>query len=126
MMYGLSKAGFKTISESIRAYTTCILSAQLAAHAIIVGSTASALGAQAEFLKALESYIMRPKDIGADITHCQNILSDANSTLNFPLAPGLYLILSDLSLKTDLMREYNNALLQAPPSAFGLVGKSMG
>ena len=82
-MAGLSKTGFKAISESLRAYTTCILAAQLAAQATIVGSIASAFDAQVEFLKALESYIMRPKDFGAEITRSQNILSNANSSFNF-------------------------------------------
>ena len=127
MMYDLSKVGFKPVPESIIAITTCILLAQLAACATIVVSTAGTLNIQAEFLKALESYIMRHiKDFSADITRYQNILSNANSTLNFAIAPGFNLIPSDLSLKTDPMREYNNALLQAPPSAFELVANIKG
>ena len=65
--------------------------------------------------------LMRPKGFCVDIKQYQNILSNANSTLNFDLAPGLYLNPSDLTLKPDLMREYNIDLLQTPASAFGLV-----
>ena len=56
LMYGLSKVGFKAIFESITAYATCILTAQLASRETIVSSTACVLDAEAEFLNTLESY----------------------------------------------------------------------
>ena len=64
---------------------------------------------------------MSPKDCCAYNRCYQNISSNANGALNFDLAPGFCLTPSDLALNTDPMRGYNNELLEAQPSAFGLV-----
>ena len=118
---GLTAAGLKAISEPIHAYTICVLLAQLSSRSTIVGTNASTLDAQPEIVNTVEVHIKRPIDLSADIARYQSILSNASSHLNFALAPGLYLIPQDLALKTDSTFEYNNKLLQAPPSAFGTV-----
>ena len=105
---GLTAAGFKAISNSIYAYTICVLSAQLSARSTIVGNSAVALDGQAEFVNALETHIKSPIDLSADIARFQSILSNASSHLNFALGPGLYLMPQDLALETDSTLECNN------------------
>ena len=80
---GLIAAGFEAISESIRAYTVCVLPAQLFARITMVGNTSATLDAQAEFVNALKTVKNKSVDLSADIGRYQNILSNVSSFLNF-------------------------------------------
>ena len=103
---GLTAAGLKAISESIRAYTIWVLSAQLFKRITIIGTSAAALDAKAEFVNALKAQNKKTN------RSFKSMLSNASSHLKFALAPGLHLIPQDFALKTDSTHEYNDELFQ--------------
>ena len=109
---GFTDVGLLRISESIRAYAYLILSSQASAGSGIVGNTASALTAQSAFLNNFEDIVNRRVDIREDIKHYQDTLSYTSSKVDYSVGRGIYMLLSDMNLKSRSGTVgYNNRIL---------------
>ena len=96
---GLTDAGLRKISESVRAFRYLILSSQASARSGIFGNTASVLTAQSAFLNNFENVVNRRVDIREDIKHYQDTLSYASSKVNHSMGQNIYMLHSDMNLK---------------------------
>ena len=112
---GFTKQGLYMISESVMMYVYLILSSQASSRSNIIGNKANALTTQQVFLNTFEDIINRETDIQSDIKRYQDVLNNANSEVNFSVGENLYMLLSDMSLKLDKIRDYNNKILIAKP-----------
>ena len=90
---GFTNVGLLRISESVRAYTYLILSAQASARSSIVANMASALTAQNNF----EDIVNRRVDIMEDIKRYQDTLSYASSKVNYSVGENIYMLPSDMT-----------------------------
>ena len=99
---GFNDVGLLRISESVRAYTYLILSSQASARSSIVGNSASSLTAQSAFLYNFENVVNRRVDIREDIKRYQDTLSYASSKVDYSVGEHLYMLPSDMTLKTRL------------------------
>ena len=97
---GFTDVGLLRISESIRAYAYPILSFQAPARSSIVGNSASALTAQSAFLNNFENVVNRRVDIWEDIKRYQDTLSYALSKVDYSVGEHLYMLPSDMTLKS--------------------------
>jgi hypothetical protein len=95
----LTYQGIVRLNDSIRTYVYCILGAQAETRSAIMGSFGTELDAQKEFLKLLDDSINQHVD-----THVK---------LDYIIAPGLYIIGSDMILKVGTIENYNNNILIA-------------
>ena len=112
---GFTKQGLYMISESVMMYVYLILSSQASSRSNIIGNKANALTTQQVFLNTFEDIINRETDIQSDIKRYQDVLNNANSEVNFSVGEGLYMLPSDMTLKLDKIRDYNNKILIAKP-----------
>ena len=112
---GFTKQGLYMISESVMMYVYLILSSQASSRSNIIGNKANALTTQQVFLIHFEDIINRETDIQSDIKRYQDVLNNANSEVNFSVGENLYMLPSDMSLKLDKIRDYNNKILIAKP-----------
>ena len=109
---GFTDVGLLRISESVRAYAYLILSSQASARSSIIGNLASALTAQSSFLNNFENVVNRKVDIREDIKRYQDALSYASSKVDYSIGENLFMLPSDMELrsKTGTVR-YNNKIL---------------
>ena len=98
--HGFSKYGLEKISESIRAYSYLVLTSQAAARHGILGDTAPALAAQRIFYDNLEDVVNKAVSVEADIGRYQSTLKYASSRLDYSVGRGLYMLPSDMLLKS--------------------------
>ena len=109
---GFTDVGLLRISESVRAYAYLILSSQASARSSIVGNTSSVLTAQSAFLNNFENVVNRRVDIRKDIKRYQDTLSYAFSKVNHSMGQNIYMLPSDMNLKTKTGTVgYNNKIL---------------
>ena len=109
---GFTDIGLLRILESVRAYAYLIFSSQASARSGIVGNTASALTAQSAFLNNFEDIVNRRVDIKEDIKHYQDTLSHASSKVDYSVGEHLYMLSSEMTLKSRLgIVGYNNKIL---------------
>ena len=104
----LTQAGIVRLNDSIRTYVYCILSAQAETRTAIIGSFGTDLDAQKQFTKLLEDSINQHADIPSSISRYQKALSDTHTRLDYVIAPGLYIMGSDMVLKIGIIENYNN------------------
>ena len=97
---GFTDIGLLRISESFRAYAYLILSSQASARSSIVGNTGSALTPQSAFLNNFEEKVNQKVDVREDIKCYQNTLSYASSKVNYSVREHLYMLPSDMTLKS--------------------------
>ena len=109
---GFTDVGLLKISESVRAYTSLILSSQASVRSGIAGNTGSTLTAQKAFLNNFEDILNRRVNIREDIKHYQDTLSYASSKVDHSVGENIYMLPSNLNLniKTGTAR-YNNKIL---------------
>ena len=109
---GFTDVGLLRRSESVRAYAYLILSSQASARSGIVGNTASALTGQSAFLDNFENVVNCRVDIWEDIKRYQDALSYASSKVDYSVGLGIYVLPSDMNLKTKTGTVgYNNKIL---------------
>ena len=109
---GFTDVGLYRISESVRAYAYLILSSQASARPGIVGNTVSALTAQSAFLDNFENIVNQRVDIREDIKRYQDTLSYASSKVDYIMGESIYMLPSDMSLKSKTGTVgYNNKIL---------------
>ena len=97
---GFTDVGLLRILKSVRAYAYLILSSQASARSSIVGNTVTALTAQSAFLNNFENVVNHRVDIREDIERYQDTLSYASSKVNYSVGENLYMLPSDMNLKS--------------------------
>ena len=111
--HGFTKYGLEKISESIRAYSYLILSSQAAARHGILGITAQSLAAQRIFYDNLEDVVNKAVSLEVDIGRFQSTLKYASSRLDYSVGRGLYMLPSDMLLKSlnRVIEGYNDEIV---------------
>ena len=107
---GFTDVGLLKISESVRAYAYLILSSQASTRSSIVGNSASSLTAQSAFSNNFENVVNRRVDIQEDIKRYQDALSYASSKVDYSVGENLFMLPSELKIKTGTVG-YNNKIL---------------
>ena len=107
---GLTRQGIEMLSESVRVYVYCLLTAQSSTRSNIIGNTAPNFEAQKLFSKEVEYFVKRDMLLHEDIRRYQDILLNARSSVEYSLGEGIYLLPSDLQLKVGVKRGYNDKL----------------
>ena len=113
---GLTRHGVEMLSESVRVYVYCLLTAQSSTRSNIIGNTAPNFEAQKLFAKEVEDFVKRDMLLHEDIRRYENILSNARSAVDYSLGEGIYMLPSDLQLKVSVKQGFSDKLK---------VGKSM-
>ena len=109
---GFTDVGLFKISESARAYAYLILSSQASAGSGIVGNTASALTAQSAFLNNFENVVNRRVNVQEDSKRYQDTLSYASSKVDYSVGGSIYMLPSEMNLKSGGGTVgYNNKIL---------------
>jgi hypothetical protein len=99
----LTLAGIVRLNDSIGTYVYCILEARTA----IIRSFGTELDTQKQFLKLLEDSINQHTDIPTSIiARYQKSISDTHVKLDYIIAPGLYIIGSDMIIKVGTIENY--------------------
>ena len=113
---GLTTLGLQKISESVRDYAYLILTSQTSMRGPIVGHEVRNLDAQQVFLNNFENIINRRVDISEDIQRFQKTLQYTRSKVDYAVAEYVYMLPSDMNLRTGNVRNYNNKILISSPS----------
>jgi len=109
---GLTKAGQARLNQSIEAFVYCILGSQVNTRSSIIGTSGSATETQQEFSTLFESAIIE-NDISKSIQRYQMAIQEAKVRLDLAIAPGCWLIPSNLVINTQSIIGYNNKLQKA-------------
>ena len=107
---GLTKQGVEMLSESIRVYVYCLLTAQSSTRSNIIGNTAPNFEAQKLFAKEVEDFVKRDMLLHEDIRRYESILSNARSPVDFSFGVGIYMLPSDLQLKVARKQNFSDKL----------------
>ena len=107
---GLTRQGVEMLSESIRVYVYCLLTAQSSTRTNIIGNTAPNFEAQKLFGKEVEDFVKRDMLLHEDIRRYEGILSNARSAVDFSLGEGIYMLPSDLQLKVVKKQGFSDKL----------------
>lgn len=106
---GFTQAGVERLNDSIRTYVWAILGAQTQTRSNIIGE-GMAFDAQKQFLANLEDAISAPVNLPSAVKRYQDVLQYAGSELNYVFGIGLYMAPSDMSLKVESVKGYNNKI----------------
>ena len=107
---GLTRQGVEMLSESIRVYVYCLLSAQSSVRSNVIGNTGPNFEAQKLFAKQVEDFVKRDMLLHEDVRRYEAILSNARSAVNFSLGEGIYMMPSDLQLKVVKKQGFSDKL----------------
>jgi len=118
---GLTKPGLSRLNQSIEAFVYCLLGSQVDTRSSIIGSSSgSAIETQTVFLQLFESLIVE-RDISKSIQRYQMAVQEAKQKLDFAIAPGLWLLPSNMIINTQSVIGFNNKLQKATADMkFGL------
>ena len=109
---GLTRAGLGRLNRSLEAFVYCVIGAQVNVRMSIVGNSGSAVEAQQEFLTLFESSVIE-ENISKSTQRYQLAVQEAKLRVDLAVAPGLWLIPSELIINTESVTGYNNKLLKA-------------
>ena len=90
----------------------CVLGAQVNIRSGIVGDSGGAVEAQQEMLKLFESAVVE-EDLATSVQRYQLAVQEAKLRLDLAIAPGIWLIPSNLVINTESIVGYNNELQKA-------------
>ena len=110
--HGLTKAGLGRINRSVEAFVYCILGAQVNTRNSIVGNGGGATETQEEFKALFESSVKENK-ISNSIQNYQKSVQETKLRLDLAVAPGVWLMPSNLIINTESVIGYNNNLKMA-------------
>ena len=113
---GLTTLGLQKLSESVRDYAYLILTSQTSTRGPIIGHEARNLDAQRMFLNTFENIVNRRVNIPEDIQRFQKTLQYAGSKVDYAIGEFVYMLPSDMNLRTGNVRNYNNKILISSPS----------
>ena len=108
---GLTMLGLQKLSESYYAYL--ILTSQTSTRGPVVGHEARNFDAQRVFLNTFENIVNRRVNIPEDIRRFQKTLQYARSKVDYAISEFIYMLPSDMNLRTRNVRNYNNKILIA-------------
>ena len=110
--YGLTKAGLGRLNRSAEAFVYCILGSQVNTRNSIYGNGGGAIETQQEFLDLFESSVIE-NDISSSIKRYQLAVQEAKLRLDLAIAPGIWLMPSNMIINTESVVGYNNKLMKA-------------
>ena len=113
---GLTMLGLQKLSESVRDYAYLILTSQTSTRDLIVGHEGRNLDAQRVFLNTFENVVNKRVNIPEDIRRFQKTLQYARSKVDYVIGEFIYMLPSDMNLRTGNIRNYNNKILISSPS----------
>ena len=100
------------INRSLEAFVYCVLGAQVNVRSSIVGDSGGAVEAQQEMLKLFESAVIE-EDLATSVQRYQLAVQEAKLRLDLAIAPGIWLMPSNLVINTESIVGYNNELQKA-------------
>lgn len=109
---GITRAGLGRSNRSVEAFVYCVLGAQVNVRSSIVGTSGGSEEAKQEFIKLFESAVIE-EDISQSVQRYQLSVQEAKLRLDFAIAPGIWLMPSNLIINTSSVVGYNNELLRA-------------
>ena len=109
---GLTRRGMGRINRSLEAFVYCVLGAQVNIRSGIVGNSGGAVEAQQEMLKLFESAVIE-EDLSTSVQRYQLAVQEAKLRLDLAIAPGIWLMPSNLVINTESIVGYNNELQKA-------------
>ena len=109
---GLTRRGMGRINRSLEAFVYCVLGAQVNIRSGIVGGSGGAVEAQQEMLKLFESAVIE-EDLATSVQRYQLAVQEAKLRLDLAIAPGIWLMPSNLVINTESIVGYNNELQKA-------------
>ena len=118
---GLTRQGVEMLSESIRVYVYCLLTAQSSTRSNIIGNTSQNFEAQKLFGKEVEDFVKKDTLLHEDIRRYEGILSNARSSVDFSLGSGVYMLPSDLQLKVTIKKGFSDKLKVGNQATVGVV-----
>ena len=110
--HGLTKAGLGRLNRSAEAFVYCILGAQVNTRNSIYGNGGGAIETQQEFLSLFESSVIE-NDISKSIQNYQRSVYETKLRLDLAVAPGVWLMPSNMIINTESVVGYNNKLMKA-------------
>ena len=110
--YGLTMAGKGRLNRSIEAFVYCVLGAQVNMRSSITGQSGSAQEVKQELINLFEKAIIEEK-LSVSAQRYQTAIQSSRAKLDFALAPGLWLLPSDLEINLTRKVGYNNVLQKA-------------
>ena len=108
--------GLQKLSETVRDYTYLILTSQTSMRGPIIGHEARSLDAQRTFLKTFENIVNRRVNIPEDIRRFQKTLQYARSKVDYVIGDFIYMLPSDMNLRSGKVKNYNDRILISSPS----------
>ena len=108
---GLTTLGLQKLSETVQDYAYLILTSQTSTRGQIVGHEARNLDSQRTFLNTFESIVNRRVNIPEDIRRFQKTLQYARSKVDYAIGEFMYMLPSDMNLRTGNVINYNNKIL---------------
>ena len=109
---GLTRRGMGRINRSLEAFVYCVLGAQVNIRSGIVGDSGGAVEAQQEMQKLFESAVIE-EDLATSVQRYQLAVQEAKLRLDLAIAPGIWLMPSNLVINTESIVGYNNELQKA-------------
>ena len=109
---GLTRRGMGRINRSLEAFVYCVLGAQVNIRSGIVGYSGGAVEAQQEMMKLFESAVIE-ENLATSVQRYQLAVQEAKLKLDLAIAPGIWLMPSNLVINTESIVGYNNELQKA-------------
>ena len=109
---GLTRRGMGRINRSLEAFVYYVLGAQVNIRSGIVGNSGGAVEAQQEMLKLFESAVIE-ENLATSVQRYQLAVQEAKLRLDLAIAPGIWLMPSNLVINTESIVGYNNELQKA-------------
>ena len=109
---GLTRRGMGRINRSLEAFVYCVLGAQVNIRSGIVGNSGGAVEAQQEMMKLFESAVIE-ENLATSVQRYQLAVQEAKLRLDLAIAPGIWLMPSNLVVNTESIVGYNNELQKA-------------
>ena len=105
---GLTRQGVEMLSESIRVYVYCLLTAQSSTRSNIIGNTSQKFESQKLFGKEVEEFVKKDTLLHEDTRRYEGILSNARFSVDFSLGSRIYMLPSDLQLKVAIKQGFSD------------------
>ena len=105
-------AGKGRLNRSIEAFVYCVLGAQVNMRSSITGQSGSAQEVKQELINLFEKAIIE-EELSVSAQRYQTAIQSSRAKLDFALAPGLWLLPSDLEINLTRKVGYNNFLQKA-------------
>ena len=109
---GLTRRGMGRLNRSLEAFVYCVLGAQVNIRSGIVGDSGGAVEAQQEMMKLFESAVIE-ENLATSVQRYQLAVQEAKLRLDLAIAPGIWLMPSNLVINTESIVGYNNELQKA-------------